>query len=814
MNMAPQRLGKYELQEPLGRGGMAEVWKAFDTQLKRYVAIKLLHANLQVDPDFVTRFVREAQVIAALRHPNIVQIYDFHIAGEGESGNAEDTIAYMVMEYIQGQTLAHYINSTSRQKEFPPPTTLVRLLTPISLAIDYAHRQGTIHRDIKPANILLDQSNTSRNPMGEPILSDFGIAKLLNATSQTISGTFSGTPLYIAPEQVQGKLVSDRTDLYSLGVVYYEIFTGTPPFRGETLTNIMMKHLTEKPTPPHQINPALPPALSDVLLKSLAKNPQDRYPSAAAMTAAVARAFNLPVPQDLQQAVGDSPEPVYEIGQSNASLDRGSSRPSTEATILSRPADKSASDYETVSTGDYQSINGATVRDSSMLPDSEPRLPDIAESKTILPRRDADGAGQSPSVAASMPAPVSYAPRVPSPVTPMPPSEKPAPPKRQGLRLALVIVLICVLLGSGLGAFFLITHRNPTPVATAPTSVGQALFVSSGQLNMTTNQGSMDQLQINLQHIPNPASGQSYYAWLLPDIKNSEAPDILLGKLSVNNGVIHFFYKGDSQHTNLLAITSRFLITEEPSNVTPQIPSPNLSNWKYYTVIPQTPAPGQQYSLLDHLRHLLAADPDLDALHLYGGLNIWTYRDMQQIQDAALSAQNDWNVKHYNSLRHQIVAILDYLDGLSEVSRDLAPGTSVQANPQYAQIGMLESDPAHQNPPGYLYHIALHLNGVLASPGSTQYQRNVATQINNSLTNVRGWLEQAHHDAVQMVRLDDTQLAQTSTLALINDMVTMTNRAYTGYTNPATGQFDNGVSQLYLQIPQLATFQVQVYKQG
>ena len=798
MSIAPRRLGKYELQELLGRGGMAEVWKALDTQLQRYVAIKLLHANLQIDPDFITRFVREAQVIAALRHPNIVQIYDFHIAGESETSNAEDTIAYMVMEYIKGQTLAHYINSTSRQKEFPPAATLVHLLTPISLAIDYAHQQGTIHRDIKPANILLDQSNTKRNPMGEPILSDFGIAKLLNATSQTISGTFSGTPLYIAPEQVQGQPVSDRTDLYSLGVVYYEIFTGTPPFSGDTLTSIMMKHLTEAPPAPHLINPALPPALSAVLLKSLAKNPLDRFPSAAAMTAAVAQAFKLPVPQDLLPSIA-ALEPAYEIGLSNASLNEGFSRPSSDATLLPRYVDKSASDYKTVSTGDYLPINGPTVRDNSLLPNSEPRLAEIAENMTVPSQRD-------------FPAPVSYAPRSSSPVTPMPPSEMPVPPKRRGLRLALVILLICVLLGSGLGTFFLLRHHTTTTATAAPTLVGQALFVSSGQLNMTTNQGSMDELQINLQNIPNPVADKSYYAWLLPDSKNVEAPDILLGKLTVNHGVIHFLYQGDSQHTNLLAITSRFLITEEPSNVTPQIPSPNLSDWKYYAVIPQTPAPGQQYSLLDHLRHLLAADPDLDAVHLYGGLNIWTYRNTQQVLQNALSAQNDWNVKHFNSLRHQIVAILDYLDGTSEVSQDVAPGTSVQANPQYAQIGLLEFDPVHQNPPGYLYHIALHLNGVLSAPGSTQYQRNLATQINNSLANVRGWLEQARHDAVQMVRLNDTQLAQSSTLTLINDMVTQTNNAYTGYTNPATNQLEDGVTQLYQQVQQLATLQVQVYK--
>jgi len=772
---------------------MAEVWKASDTQLHRYVAIKLLHANLQTDPDFMTRFIREAQLVAALRHSNIVQIYDFHIASEGEAG--EDTIAYMVMEYIKGQTLAHYINSTSRQRNFPPAATLVSLLAPISLAIDYAHQQGTIHRDIKPANILLDQSNKTRNPMGEPILSDFGIAKLLGAKSQTISGAVTGTPLYISPEQVQDRPVSDRTDLYALGVVCYEMFTGTPPFRGETLASIMMKHLTEAPPVPHLVNPALPPALAEVLLKSLAKDPADRFPSACAMTAAIATAFNLPIPQDVQQAI------LLDISHENLL--------SSAATLLPSHAAESANDYET-SAGHSAAADGPTVRSGPFLPQAAP-----AQGNREMVQQDAVSSDQPIFASTPAPAPVSYAP--PSPSTPVPalPAREPAAPasnKQRGLRIALVILLLCVLAGSGLGAFFLLAHHTPPTATTAPAVVGQALFVSSGQVNTTTNEGSMDELQINLQKIPNPAAGKSYYAWLLPDNKNGEAPDILLGKLSVNQGVIHFLYQGDSQHTNLLAITSRFLITEEASNVTPDIPSPNLSDWKYYVAIPQTPAPGQQYSLLDHLRHLLAVDPDLQAVHLQGGLNIWTYRNTQQVLQDALSARDDWNIQHFNTLRHQIVAILDYLDGTSEVYQDVAPGTSVQANPQYAQIGLLEFDPAHQNPPGYLYHIALHLNGVLSSPGSTQYQRNLATQINTALNNVKGWLGQARHDAAQLVRMNDTQLAQQSTLTLINDMVTQTNNAYTGYTNPATGQLQAGVTQLYQQIQQLATLQVQTYK--
>src|SRR3984893_5567931 len=166
MSTRPRRLGKYELQQQLGHGDMAEVCKALDTQLQRYVAVKVLHANLKEDPHFIARFEREAQLIASLHHPNIVQIHDFQIAHSEQKG----TIAYMVMDYVEGQTLADYLHHTSGQGNFPTPTEIVQLFTSIGLAVDYAHKQGMIHRDLKPANILLDARNTALNPMGEPIL--------------------------------------------------------------------------------------------------------------------------------------------------------------------------------------------------------------------------------------------------------------------------------------------------------------------------------------------------------------------------------------------------------------------------------------------------------------------------------------------------------------------------------------------------------------------------------------------------------------------------------------------------------------------
>src|SRR5436309_2928551 len=223
MSTNPRQLGKYELRERLGSGGMAEVWKGFDTQLHRYVAIKIMHANLQNDPEFITRFVREARAIASLHHPNIVQIYDFQAINPSESSNS---LAYMVMDYVEGQTLAEFLRHSSGLGKSLSAAEIVNLFASISRAIDYAHRHDMIHRDIKPANILLDKRNTTNNPMGEPILSDFGIAKLIGVASGTVTGTWLGTPMYTSPEQVQGQPGNVRGDIYSLGIILYEICTG------------------------------------------------------------------------------------------------------------------------------------------------------------------------------------------------------------------------------------------------------------------------------------------------------------------------------------------------------------------------------------------------------------------------------------------------------------------------------------------------------------------------------------------------------------------------------------------------------------
>jgi eukaryotic-like serine/threonine-protein kinase len=811
----PRHLGKYELQERLGSGGMAEVWKALDTQLRRYVAIKLLHSSLLNDSEFITRFLREAQVIAALHHPNIVQIHDFHISQPPES---DSTTAYMVMDYVEGQTLADYIRNTSRVGKFPQPAEIVHMFSAIATAIDYAHQRGMVHRDIKPANILLDKRNTSRNPMGEPILSDFGIARLIGASTKTLSGLWLGTPLYISPEQAQGHPGNERSDIYSLGVVLYELCTGVPPFQGDNPAAIMMQHVNVLPTPPSLINPHIPPALSMVILRALAKDPHARFASASTMAAALAEAFNLPVPDELGQPAFPNESmfmPTY-LTPRSASME-GQQGQQLSSPFLPTVSASNPGSLSPAQAAFYQnSMPGIPV--TPHLAQSNPGLPTISEvggmvaganATPVLTPTQISGTPVSPQQSQNMATP-------PAAATPLPIA---SPPKKRTFPtryLLFAIPLILVLLAAGLGSWTLLKNsntKNNTPSPASTGIVGHATLFSSGQISEASNQGLNDEIQISLQNVAPPRSGKAYYAWLEGDLSKPEQPALLLGSPTVTHGSILFTYK-DSQHNNLLATYSQLLITQEDANTTPDQPTFNKSLWSYYAVIPQTPAKGQTFSMLDHLRHLLATESLLQSHGLQGGLDIWYFRNSQKILEVAGSARDEWQTQEYDLMHRQIVRILDYLDSETLVHNDVPAGTPFLVQPaKNASIPMLELQPGTQKPIGYIYHMSLHMNGVLKAPGSTAYQQNLATQISTGLNNADGWLRQVRKDAQQLVKLDNTQLAQPSTLPILDDMATQANYAYVGRIDPNTDQQQIGAVQIYTDIQRLAVFNITVYKQ-
>jgi serine/threonine protein kinase len=262
-DLTGKQLGSYRVVAPLGEGGMAAVYKAYQAGMDRYVALKILPRYFASDPQFVGRFEQEAKVLARLLHPHILPVHDY-----GEA----DGYTYIVMPFVDSGTLADLLQGD--------PLSLAqvrRIITQVGDALDYAHSQGVIHRDVKPSNVLIDQR-------GNCLLTDFGIAKMVEGTVHfTRTGGVVGTPTYMSPEQIMGEELDGRSDIYSLGIVLYEMATGRPPYRAETPPAIFVKHLHDPLPTPRSLNPSLPEAVERVILKSLAKRPEDRYKTAGDM---------------------------------------------------------------------------------------------------------------------------------------------------------------------------------------------------------------------------------------------------------------------------------------------------------------------------------------------------------------------------------------------------------------------------------------------------------------------------------------------------------------------------------------------------
>jgi tRNA A-37 threonylcarbamoyl transferase component Bud32 len=282
-DLTGKRLGNYRVLAALGQGGMSKVYKGYQPLLDRYVAIKVLAPRFATDEEFRARFQREAAAIARLRHPNIVQIYDFGVA---------TTIHYMVMEYIPGDTLKMRIRAARAVEERLSREEILTVLRGVAMALDYAHARDIVHRDVKPANIMLRiEENGGEASTFTPVLTDFGVAKIMEGVQFTGTGMTIGTPDYMAPEQGGDEQVTHSADLYALGVILYEMVSGQLPFTADTPVAVLLKHMSDKPPSIRMRAPDLPAALDQVLDRALAKEPEDRYPSGAALVQAVEQAW-------------------------------------------------------------------------------------------------------------------------------------------------------------------------------------------------------------------------------------------------------------------------------------------------------------------------------------------------------------------------------------------------------------------------------------------------------------------------------------------------------------------------------------------
>ncbi|GHO88944.1 serine/threonine protein kinase [Dictyobacter formicarum] len=534
MGIEPRYLGQYQMLECIAHGGMGEVWKAVDTHLQRTVAIKLLLSNWRNSAGFVARFQGEARLIASLRHPNIINIHNFAI----EERPGEPPLLYMVMDYVEGQTLAQYLVATSKLGLFPPAEDIIYLFSALAQAIDYAHGRGMIHRDIKPANILLDQRDTKQRSMGVPVITDFGIARRQGVSGGTVIGSVVGTPLYVAPEQALGMYEEKRSDLYSLGIILYETLTGIPPFRGDSMLNVIMQHVNQAPTPPERLNKAVSAETSAVILKSIAKKPEDRFCSASEMVIALAEAFKLPAPEPLIQNLRSMP-PHAAISLSYVPpLMMANEQAAQPRTAETPPSTQAAHPIDRQEAGTRSMVQTDAIRS----------LTDMA-SVSAAPTQIS-----GPQQAAG------------------PPSS--AQPSRLRLKhpgwLAGMLGLAVLLLVLGIAGRLWLFAPPASPI------------IPHGKVQFSHGLGAKhyNQLQITMQNVPNPPGGKVYYAWIDAATSESYIPH---WQLKAQQKQIHTGLLSDDKVTNLLTPDALFLITlEDASNPHILVPAIDIHARLYY----------------------------------------------------------------------------------------------------------------------------------------------------------------------------------------------------------------------------------------
>jgi serine/threonine protein kinase len=771
MSTSLKHLGKYELQQLLGKGNVGEVWKGYDTQLHRDVAIKILHTDLQSDPHFLTRFTTDGQEMTSLHHSNIVQVHEVNVSRASQSN---EILAYLVMDYIEGRTLHDYLHATSHKGAFPSIAQIVYLFTSIGVAIDYAHQKGIVHGNIKPGNILLNNRNTTQFTAGEPMLTDCGFTRFLSGSNST-----SISPHYMSPEQARGEAPNNRSDIYALGVMLYEICTGVLPFRDESSVAVMMQHINTLPTPPILINPNIPPALSEVILRAMAKDTATRFPMASLLATAIADACSI------------QPNTTIALGQAGAFEDESSSPTSgpLQNSILgvAGPVPQPRTINSTKLPAIHPEVQNLPAASQKIRPNTSSSISIVSGQLprvtvpipvTPLPTNKMPAISQTGKMAipsGSSPAPIpsqpltmhqvspSFSRPLPAVIPSTPPTQLTAsqPAVRRRARfidapvyvVVAALVLVLIVLGSAIGTLLVLKSGTPSQ-ATAKPLTGTVYFQDDAL-------GHNNTLRIQMQNVPALAQGKSYFAWM-QDLQNHTTA---LGQLPPpQNGTLSFSYPGDAKHTNLLLNTQSIFLTLENTDSNPTDPVGD----KVYQATLDTPS-------FPEIKNILAATPELPNNQ---SVIVTLFESIKSINDKANSIVDSLQGTHdYNLARRQAVRIIEIVDGTNYAhsNGDLPAKEQGLLN---THIGLLSSP----NQRGYIDILSLHVAQVKQNAGKDAALLQHVQNVENAITDLKDWVQKMRTYAVYIVKA--AALTDPAIIGVALQLKKAAADSYTGRTIP------------------------------